>query len=144
RPVFPWIPSRFLHRTGLRERLRQHDPRPRGFPSLAKEVSYGNTLTGWTAFFTELEERAAALFGVEQRDPLSDRRIVEFVFAVPEDQRWRNGLQKFILRQALRGLLPETVRCRPNKAHMGHMHFLPLQSAHAAGCFDHLAIGTLG
>ncbi|OAI49629.1 hypothetical protein AYO44_06390 [Planctomycetaceae bacterium SCGC AG-212-F19] len=141
---FPWIPARFRQRTSLLERIcRQHLP-PQGFSSLAKEVSYANTMTGLSTFFTELEEQWASLFGVEQRDPLSDRRIVEFVFAVPEDQRWRNGLQKFILRQALRGLLPEVVRRRPNKSHMGHMYCLPLRSAFAAGSFDRLAIGALG
>jgi asparagine synthase (glutamine-hydrolysing) len=50
--------------------------------------------------------------GVEWRFPFLDRRLVEFMLKLPTNLRFRNGWSKFILREGLRGLLPDVIRER--------------------------------
>ncbi len=54
--------------------------------------------------------------GVEVRYPCRDRRLVELMLRVPSDQLYRPGLTRPVLRAAMAGLLPETVRGRAGKA----------------------------
>jgi asparagine synthase (glutamine-hydrolysing) len=63
-----------------------------------------------------LNERECALAGLEGRHPFYDRRVIEFAFAIPEDQRCRPRATKYIFRQPGRGLLPDSVRQRRDKA----------------------------
>lgn len=64
----------------------------------------------------ELEDQLAALRGVELRKPLYTARMVDFAFATPGSLRLRGHTNRFLHRQAMRGLLPELVRTRPGKA----------------------------
>jgi asparagine synthase (glutamine-hydrolysing) len=67
----------------------------------------------------ERYERVAAHFGVEPRPPFTDRELIEFQAWVPWEMRVRDGRQKWILRQAVAGLLPEPVAWRKGKEHLG-------------------------
>jgi asparagine synthase (glutamine-hydrolysing) len=58
----------------------------------------------------------ASRFGMEYRYPYLDRRVVEFLFAIPEEQRWWMDRPKAIVRRALRDVLPDEVRERRTKA----------------------------
>ena len=42
--------------------------------------------------------------------------MIEFTFATPDDQRRRGEYQKFVFRNAMRGLMPESVLGRLDKA----------------------------
>jgi asparagine synthase (glutamine-hydrolysing) len=77
-----------------------------------QEAMYGYFYSGLSAHFHELWDRAAALVGVEERHPFLDRRVAEFAFALPEDQRAHRGLSKIVLRKAMRGGLPRSVEER--------------------------------
>src|SRR5581483_3873902 len=50
--------------------------------------------------------------GVELRLPYRDRRLVEFMLAIPAHQLYRHGLYKHVLRTAMVGVLPERIRRR--------------------------------
>jgi asparagine synthase (glutamine-hydrolysing) len=53
------------------------------------------------------------LFGVDIRTPLADRRLVEFCLQVPETQYARDGEDRWLIRRAMAGRLPEeTLRSR--------------------------------
>jgi asparagine synthase (glutamine-hydrolysing) len=54
----------------------------------------------------------AARHRIELRHPYRDRRLVEFMLAVPADQLYRRGRLKYVLRMAMEGLLPDVVRLR--------------------------------
>jgi asparagine synthase (glutamine-hydrolysing) len=58
----------------------------------------------------------AAAFGLEQRTPLRDFRLVEFALAVPDHVLGRGGQTRSVLRAALAGLVPEEIRSRRGKA----------------------------
>ncbi|WP_447972599.1 asparagine synthase (glutamine-hydrolyzing) [Nitrospira sp. Kam-Ns4a] len=109
-----WIVRGFARRIHLADRLAVPSEAPR-FPSFAQAEIYATLTSGWWPHSCEVEERAASRFGLEERHPLTDLRLAEFALALPEDQRWRGAVPKFILRQAVQGLLPESVRQRVTK-----------------------------
>jgi asparagine synthase (glutamine-hydrolysing) len=61
------------------------------------------------------EDRTSMAFSIEARVPFLDYRVVEFAASLPADQKIRNGVTKFILRKAIRGLVPDAIRCRMDK-----------------------------
>jgi len=67
----------------------------------------------------ERYERVAAAVGVEPRDPFLDRRLVNFCVNLPGEQLLSDGWQKIILRRAMAGRMPEAVRYRSGKEHLG-------------------------
>ena len=64
------------------------------------------------------EDRNSMAFSIESRSPFLDYRLVEFAFALPNRFKVRGGLGKWMLREGMRGLLPETVRTRTDKQGM--------------------------
>jgi len=54
----------------------------------------------------------ASRYALEVRHPYRDRRLVEFVLAIPAYQLYYRGLYKHILRSAMQGILPEPIRNR--------------------------------
>jgi asparagine synthase (glutamine-hydrolysing) len=78
---------------------------------------HDSLVRGWnTNVALERLDGFAAHFAIECRHPFFDRRLVEFMFAVPEEQRWHGPWRKRILRLAMAGILPEEVRNRQSKA----------------------------
>lgn len=67
----------------------------------------------------ERYDRVASAIGIEPRDPFLDRRLLEFCLSLPPEQLQENGWPKIILRRAMAELLPDTVRWRPGKEHLG-------------------------
>ncbi|HII99157.1 MAG TPA: asparagine synthase (glutamine-hydrolyzing) [Methanoregula sp.] len=61
------------------------------------------------------EDRNAMAFSIESRVPYLDYRFVEYVAALPLNQKIRNGVTKLALRNAIRGIVPESIRCRMDK-----------------------------
>ncbi|HEX2254787.1 MAG TPA: asparagine synthase-related protein, partial [Thermoanaerobaculia bacterium] len=59
-----------------------------------------------------LEVARANRAGIDMRRPFRDRRLAEFFLALPAHQLYRPGWPKWVLRQAMRGVLPEPVRRR--------------------------------
>jgi asparagine synthase (glutamine-hydrolysing) len=64
----------------------------------------------------ELYNRIAAGPGLDLRHPYLDRRLVEFCLGLPAEQRLRDGWNRLIQRNAMRGILPEAVRQRRSKS----------------------------
>lgn len=53
--------------------------------------------------------------GVESRGPFLDYRLVDFSMALPDDYKMRQGWSKFLLREAMRGVIPDSIRTRRDK-----------------------------
>jgi asparagine synthase (glutamine-hydrolysing) len=58
-------------------------------------------------------DRASMAVGLETRAPLLDYRLAEFMSTVPEALRYRNGTNKYLLKQAVRAKLPVEIIDRP-------------------------------
>ncbi|MDD1653676.1 MAG: asparagine synthase (glutamine-hydrolyzing) [Methanomicrobiales archaeon] len=61
------------------------------------------------------EDRNAMAFSIESRVPFLDHRVAENLAAQPENRRIRGGVTKWILREAIRGIVPDEIRCRIDK-----------------------------
>lgn len=91
RPKVPWF-------GGVRDRQLR----------FLRDEKYALTFEGGTA--------AAALHGLECRHPLADRRVVEFALSVPPELFRRHGRSRWLMRQAMRSVLPEDVRINRDKS----------------------------
>jgi asparagine synthase (glutamine-hydrolysing) len=54
-------------------------------------------------------DKYSMLAGVEVRMPFLDYRIIEFAFTLPNKYKLRNGFSKAIVRQAARGIVPDSI-----------------------------------
>jgi asparagine synthase (glutamine-hydrolysing) len=61
------------------------------------------------------EDRNSMAHSVEARVPFLDYRLVELSLGLPDQLKIDAGMTKIVLRQAMRGLLPEVVRMRADK-----------------------------
>jgi asparagine synthase (glutamine-hydrolysing) len=98
----------------------------------------------WAAHVLEIEDRAAARDGIEQRHPFYDRRLIEYAFALPEEQRFRSKQTKFILRQAMTDLIPASLIKRENKANFTNIAAGQLTDLGGERLFDSMVIASLG
>jgi asparagine synthase (glutamine-hydrolysing) len=57
-----------------------------------------------------VETKFSLAHGIVERDPTSDKRVVEFCLSLPSDQFVRNGQERYIIRRAMKGVLPDKVR----------------------------------
>lgn len=64
-------------------------------------------------------DRNSMRFSVESRVPFLDHRLVELTLSLPSDQIINNGYSKYILREAMSGLLAESIRSRRDKIGFG-------------------------
>jgi len=103
-----WINPSFAKRMNLKERwdhetsaVNAHPTRPAAFRNLNSPM--------WSALFSFFDAGVTRL-PLEVRHPLTDVRLVNFLLGVPIIP-WLLG--KYILRETMRGVLPESVRRRP-------------------------------
>lgn len=61
------------------------------------------------------EDRDSMAHSVEARLPFLDYRLVEFCLGLPEDFKLSDGWTKRVLREGMRGRLPESIRLRRDK-----------------------------
>jgi len=60
----------------------------------------------------ELNDRLSAPFSIEKRHPFYDKRLIEFCFAIPTEMKFQSGWDRYILRVAMEGILPQEVQWR--------------------------------
>ena len=111
-PVFPeWLAADFAKRMKLKERWKEwgeHANLPLEHPILPNAHA-SLSLPQWTHTF-ENENAGVTHFPLETRYPFLDLRIVNYLLALPPFPWF---FQKMLLREAMAGRIPETVRMRP-------------------------------
>ena len=65
--------------------------------------------------YLRVEDRNSMAHSVEARLPFMDYRLVEFLFSLPSYWKLRGELNKFVLREAMKGTIPDVVRDRVDK-----------------------------
>jgi asparagine synthase (glutamine-hydrolysing) len=105
----PWIRPDYALRMKLTSRAeRQVAPRCR-YPGLQGV---------WTALWLQsiaLATLPRSRMSYERRHPLAYRPLVEFMCAIPWEQKLRPRCDRYLQRRALKGVLPELVRRRATK-----------------------------
>jgi len=100
------------------EWLRRVGPAPRGrhlpHASLKDERRAALLETSLPALL-RYEDRSSMAFSIEARTPYLDYRLVELALALPARDLIKDGWTKAPLRDAMRGLVPESVRLRRDK-----------------------------
>ncbi len=66
-----------------------------------------------------MNDRAAAAYGIENRTPFLDHRVIEFAFRLPQRAKIDGFVTKAILRKAARGIVPDSIVDRPDKKGLG-------------------------
>ncbi len=61
------------------------------------------------------EDRVSMFFAIESRIPFMDYRLFNFILGQKTGMLVRNGYSKYILRESMKGILPESVRLRVDK-----------------------------
>lgn len=101
----------------MRECLRHsrrdcpHLPGENAAMRTAREATWLSTRYFMTNLL-ERKDRMSMYTGVEVRVPFADHRILEYVFNVPWEIKFENGVEKALLRRAMEGYLPERVLWR--------------------------------
>jgi len=111
--IHPWLRKE----TDLSERLYQQDY-PRCFRSRVRQSQYEDIVgLGQQVHAIESWNMWAVEHGMEARFPLLDRRLADFVLVVPLELGARSGPgnSKWLLRQAMAGVVPDKIRHRSNK-----------------------------
>ena len=99
RPEIPiWIPEDHPCRTNQFERALWHQ-----------------FFEGPLPFFLNQYDRCSMANGVEARMPFMDYRVVEYVFSLPLQARVGHGYTKRVLREAVKGILPDAIRLNRRK-----------------------------
>ncbi len=87
-------------------------PGEEGHAARMREILYLN-ISRFLGTLLDRKDRMSMAVGLEVRVPFCDHHLVEYVWNIPWGMKCDGGQSKGILRQALRGLLPDDVLRRP-------------------------------
>jgi asparagine synthase (glutamine-hydrolysing) len=79
------------------------------------DILYTDCLTGPLQTLLRYADRNAMAHGIETRFPFLDHRLAEFIFSLPSHLKFRNGYNKWILRESHRSQIIEKVIWRTGK-----------------------------
>jgi asparagine synthase (glutamine-hydrolysing) len=77
---------------------------PDPFQNRLRIIQPGRAILGATWF------EIGAAYGLEVRDPTSDRRVIELCLAIPERQYQRGGVDRWLIRRAMQGYMLDEIR----------------------------------
>jgi asparagine synthase (glutamine-hydrolysing) len=107
--------GQLLTRRSRRHLLTVTAPRIERYSGSLPEILYRELTSTNLPALLHYEDRNAMGFSIESRVPYLDVRFVEFIASLPLDQKIRNGVTKIALRNAVSGIIPESIRCRMDK-----------------------------
>ncbi|MEE9124534.1 MAG: asparagine synthase-related protein [candidate division NC10 bacterium] len=118
-------PGRRWYTRAVRRRARRRPsktlPAAGEFPTAHARALYEQARSSRHVLCMEWENKVAAMHGLEMAFPFLDRDLVSFLFRIPgEMQNWK-GIPKILLRDAMRGVLPEAILGRTWKGDFTHL-----------------------
>ena len=96
----------FIERMGLNDQYRRKMQTPRMAPLTERIMTtmINGTVAG--PFWHSL----GSFYNLETRDPTADVRLLEFCMGVPDEQYTFEGGRRMLIRRAMNGILPDSVR----------------------------------
>lgn len=85
------------------------------FTSYLKNRTYQDLFRETMPCCLRAEDRNTSFFELDHHLPFLDYRLVEFMFRIPGEDKIRHGVTKHLLREAMKGILPEPTRTRIKK-----------------------------
>lgn len=113
------IHPHLVERHGLRQRLRALPRRPRS----TREDHAQSLRAPDRNWDVELLDELGTAFGLSFAQPFFDRRVMELCFSFPGSQKRSRGLSRYVLRNALRGSVPELILNRRRDAALDRPHW---------------------
>ena len=110
----PFSPAERLCNTEFRKNVNLPETKLGAAKSIAERQKIDLTYSSIPPFLRH-EDRNSMAHSVETRHPFLDYRLVEFAVSCPADLKLRDGWSKWLLRNAMKGILPERVRLRKTK-----------------------------
>lgn len=80
-----------------------------------QEESFASIIYYSLPMLLHWEDRDSMAHSVESRVPFVDYRLMEFALGLPAEYKISQGITKRVLREAMKGILPEPVRTRNDK-----------------------------
>lgn len=112
--LFPdYVSPTFGKKIDLPQRLFTRPKRH--FKDLYRQAAYEGLRYSYTPGLLHYEDGNNAGFGIEGRFPFLDKALVEYLFSIPRDQKIRESVPKIVLRNGMKGILPEAVRTRTDR-----------------------------
>lgn len=81
--------------------------------SRIRDLSEARKFITNNVFFSHLgplDTKFSLANGLVRRDPTRDKRIIEFCMSLPGEQYVRNGRERYLIRRAMNGILPDPIR----------------------------------
>ena len=107
-------PAAALLAPDLRDRADGGVAGPPEFESVNEILAAHTTSLGLPSLL-RFEDRNSMAHSIEARVPFLDHRLVEFAFRLPGDYKVHGVETKYVMREALKGVLPERIRTRTDK-----------------------------
>jgi asparagine synthase (glutamine-hydrolysing) len=85
-----------------------------GLKSHVNMMSRFDILTGLQGVL-QVDDRTSMAHGIENRPPLMDHRIVQLIASAPPKMKFLGGKQKYLLRKAIKGIVPKEILARKDK-----------------------------
>jgi len=121
----PWL-TPYLRRLSD-DHVSQHLPLSRGFRFAPSALS---NAAAWASILNTLTQIAPAhQVRREYRYPYLDRDLVDFLLRIPREQLVRPGRRRFLMRNALKGIVPAEILERRRKAVLIREPLITLQTA---------------
>ena len=109
-----WFSPAFLT-AALRHRYRLATFERRFHSAHARAV-YIEARSKYQVQCMEWNNKAGALHGLDAAFPFLDRDLIAYLMAIPGEMHARDGVPRALLREAMRGILPESIRARTWKS----------------------------
>jgi asparagine synthase (glutamine-hydrolysing) len=111
-PLPPWLAP------AIRNRVRElRSEAPVSVSTKFAPHQIDNGLSWWSIMETLPHVFPTALYRIEYRYPFLDKDLVEYLFSIPREQVLRPGRRRALMRNALRGIVPEAILERRRKAY---------------------------
>ncbi len=109
-----WLAPSFLQR-GLRDRYRLATVERR-FHSAHAEAVYLEVRSKYPVQCMEWNAKVGALHGIDVAYPFLDRDLIAFLMSIPGEIHANRGVPRALLRHAMQGVLPDSIRSRTWKS----------------------------
>ncbi len=115
----PWYSASFLNRAC--RRASNGSPRSKRVGSVHAQCLYEEARSGYHVQCLEWNNKIAATHGLETAFPFLDRDLIAFLMSIPGEMQTYKGVPKALLREAMRGVLPDAIIRRTWKADFTHL-----------------------
>ncbi len=92
-----------------------------------KRIEFLNVLLEYMTAASRFFSGVFNQFGLEYVDPTCDLDLIEYCLTIPAEAYQKNGVNRYVTREAMKGIIPESIRLNQVKGAQGMHWYLPLR-----------------